>query len=226
MLGGRMLVFGGRGSQLVFNDVWSFAPSNTGAAGAVWSKVSTTNAPPVRTGHAAAAVGTGLMVIVGGSGVLGRDSCDVWILNTATNAWVKVDTTSSPSQPAGRHGHLLRLVQQDTRASGGATGTLLMYGGQSGTADNDPFLRDVWQLQITLQDSSRCPAALRGSACGATGVWTQGTSGPPPRANMAVASMGGTGDTVVFGGFSGYSGGLNDRLLFDTWQLVTTPGIE
>jgi len=215
-----MLVFGGRGAQLVFQDLWSFELPSAASTTGVWSQLSAANPPPPRTGHAAAVLGDKDMLLVGGSGLLGKDTIDVWVFDSACKAWSQVDMSSSPSMPAGRHGHLLQPV------GGAADGqyTFIMYGGQSGTGDNDPFLGDVWNLTVSAPSGMCGKASLRSSttiAAVATGSWVAQGQGPPPRAHMADAVIGGAGDLVLFGGFAGYSGGLNDHLLSDSWMLHT-----
>ena len=219
VMGSNMVLFGGRGAEAVFNDVWTFMPQAGGIAAGNWNAMKTTNAPSVRTGHAATSLGAGLMLVVGGSGILGKDMNDVWLLDTNTHEWLQVDTSKSSAQPAPRHGHLLQLLSFAPGSP--AQATVVMFGGQSGTSDNDPFLRDTWTLQVEVV-SGHCKAPLRGlrGACAVSGVWAAAPTAPPPRAHMAAATYSAEGDIVMFGGFSGYSGGLNDHLLSDSWLLL------
>ncbi len=218
VLQNNMVVFGGRGSQNIFDDTWFLQVQGDTVSGnfkGTWVKASTRSAPSPRTGHAAAALGNTGMLVVGGSGVLGKDTIDVWFFDTRCDQWVEVLVSGSAGSPAGRHGHALHMLQSRTMGNSVAY-TLMMYGGQSGTADNDPFLNDAWELQVTVA-SNVCSRTLRAAAVQAT--WTAAQQGPPPRANMASAKTA-ESQFLIFGGFAGYGGGLNDRLLSDTWLLA------
>ena len=92
-----------------------------------------------------------------------------------------------------------------------------MFGGKSGTADSDPFLGGTWRLAVGGQ-------ALR-SGWPTSAVWTQQANAsytphgntPQARAYAAVGKVG--DDELLFGGFSGYAGGLDDKLHSDLWEF-------
>ena len=123
--------------------------------------------------------------------------------------------------------------------AGSSTASLVVFGGQAGTSPQAPFLGDTWAWPLSAGApgmSSQLGAAARPGASSAT--WTQlqsavykpSPSQPDARANMAAAvprplgvlAGGASGSAaaapLLFGGFSGYEGGLNDLLLNDTWS--------
>ena len=235
MLGSDMIVFGGRGAENIFDDTWVLSLPGKGGGQAQWKLMVTPSTPPPRTSHAAAIADVkgplSAMVLVGGSNVLGKDLVDVWVLLPACGTWVQAQVqVPSSGGPIPRHGHMLHAIPGAAAAGpSSAKFSLIMYGGQSGTSDNDPFLGDTWQLDLALDApqgvcTSSAPSALRGGgapALAATGQWSQvQTTAPAPRANMATAIDTASDSVLLFGGFSGYGGGLDDRLLHDSWQLA------
>lgn len=99
--------------------------------------------------------------------------------------------------------------------SGGAgNASLVVFGGQAGTSPQAPFLGDTWAWPLEGQQGAKPAWTQLQSA-----VFKPSTSQPDARAVMAVAPPRAGGfKPALFGGFSGYNGGLNDLLLNDTWS--------
>lgn len=94
--------------------------------------------------------------------------------------------------------------------------SFFIFGGQSGTSESSPFLGDL--VQFSLSNAAQ-------------GTWVRLSNGtnvesnvePNLRANSAIASPPGAIAPVwLFGGFSGYTGGLNDLLHNDLWVAPST----
>ena len=109
---------------------------------ATWQQVTTKNNDSVtsRAYHTATLLSSRYLLIVGG--MMFRESImNPCILDTHTWSWIPV-TTSTPTQPSGRHGHSMELDEKRNRIVlfGGGSGTSLL---RSGT-DNS----EVWELQM------------------------------------------------------------------------------
>ncbi|MBK9093254.1 MAG: hypothetical protein IPM84_10825 [Anaerolineae bacterium] len=98
---GRVLLFGGRNSTYVYNDLWEFDPSTNTFRQIVPSSVS----PPPRYSHGAAEF-NGRMYVLGGHNV-GSASQDLWYFASGTNTWTQ--GSSHPTWPAFNHTNLSHL---------------------------------------------------------------------------------------------------------------------
>ncbi|CAE7917872.1 tea1 [Symbiodinium sp. KB8] len=207
---GRMVVFGGRNSESVLNDVWVYDVeasewSQAHAGGAACSAAG--SCPSPRTNHAAVLLEGDLLLVNGGSSADGTDLNDSWLLHLPSSTWTPAPSIASP---APRHGHAM----WSTASLEGA----VLYGGQAGTLPSSPFWGDTWAWCASKAGS------LRGGM-GALGSWVKvqnasyAPHGGAPQPRAYVAAAGAAGRNLLFGGFSGYQGGLNDELHQDTWAL-------
>ena len=97
--------------------------------------------------------------------------------------------------------------------------SLVIFGGQSGTSPQAPFVGDTWAWPMGTQ--APIPPAWELLQ---TSVYKPTAGQPDARAVMAAAvplpSDGLAGRPIFFGGFSGYNGGLDDQLHNDTWVWI------
>lgn len=142
--------------------------------------------------------------MVGGSDEAGNDAGDAWTLEVdfavGAAAWAPLVEGGEGGIPP-RHGH---AALSPTTAA--ASPSFVVFGGTNTTANTLPasFLGDAFRLTV------------------AAGKWTpvgaseqEERAGPGARAYAAVGH--GPGHSVVFGGFAGYTGDVDDRLLGDVW---------
>ena len=117
---------------------------------------------------------------------------DTWVLDATANKWTELDT--NPKPPA-RWGASL-VYDPVTRE-------LILFGGLYGSYDGTQRLNDTWAFD---------PSTRR---------WTQlvPATSPPARAYAAMSVEPGTGNIILFGGFAG-----PDGLLDDTWSYNPTAG--
>lgn len=148
-----------------------------------------------------------LLLVNGGSSADGTDLNDSWLLHLPSSTWTPAPSIASP---APRHGHAMWSAASLEGA--------VLYGGQAGTLPSSPFWGDTWAWCASKAGS------LRGGM-GALGSWVKvqnasyAPHGGAPQPRAYVAAAGAAGRNLLFGGFSGYQGGLNDELHQDTWAL-------
>lgn len=129
---GRLAICGGEeGGGCRFRDVWALT---LGAAHVVWEDLG--EAPwAARSGHAAALLPDGRLVVCGGYGR--RDAClrDVWAFTASTGRWEALEDAPWPA----RFGHAVATLSD---------GRLAVCGGCAG---DDAYLSDTWFLSATMQ---------------------------------------------------------------------------
>lgn len=120
------VVFGGKGTSFLHNDVWSF--DNT-----AWTKRSPTGMPAARVGASMAYdVTNSRYVLFGGSnGYELLSSSVTYTLNSALTVWTAVTTTGAPPP------RMNAQMCYDT-----VTGGILLFGGTNG----ESALNDTWLL--------------------------------------------------------------------------------
>ncbi|MEY4374836.1 MAG: hypothetical protein RL760_1003, partial [Candidatus Eisenbacteria bacterium] len=182
----RIIVFGGSGTGLDFNDVWALSLGPV----PVWTPLSPSGTPPGgRRFHTAIydAV-SDRMVIFGGMDGTGTLQSDVWTLSLGTSpAWAKLVPLGGP--PGARWQH--------SAVYDAARNRMLVYGG---APNSGAYLNDVWALSL-----------------GATPAWSQlSPSSVPPWGRYAHGAIYDPvrDRMVVFGGYDGVIGHLND-----VWEL-------
>ena len=195
----------------------------------------------------AATVGTTVgydpaLVVVGGSDAQGEDTADAFVLDTRTLVWTSYKPASSAApQPAPSHG----LGVWPSAVTRQGEGHVIVFGGQSGSGEDSPYLGGFWnldlpfqaggagkqnwteQVQAVFKPGQGQPQArdyfqatiLEPEQSGAAGGYgpggvavfkCQGPQGPAAT----------TSRVLLFGGFSGYSGGLDDKLHDDLWCVT------
>lgn len=162
---------------------------------------------PRRWHHSAVAVDDGWrVVVVGGVDGEGRDQGDAWTLEVdvgeGTAVWAPLVAGSDGIPP--RHAHAALVAVND-----GEPSSFVVFGGVNSTANTLPesFLVDAYRLDV---------GAAKWSPVGDGG-------GPDARAYAAVGH--GPGHSVVFGGFAGFTGDVDDRLLGDVWVFRHDEGL-
>jgi len=146
----RMILFGGRDSASVYQEVWSINFSDT----PTWTLMSTSGTPPVGRYAAAAAYDSlnDRMIVFGGS-TSGGPLADTWSLSLPNGAWTQLD--SGANGPPPRSGFSSAFDSRRRR--------LLVFGGAYG-------LRDTWALSLddpthwTLLDPGYAPVSRSGEA--------------------------------------------------------------
>ena len=228
---GAFLVLGGQDDdEGVLGDAWRFAPSPGAPDEGAWSLVANFSAagPGPRVQHGALALtlpwGAPGLLLSCGTDAQGDDVDDVWLLDlgAAPAQWLLLGArppdAPAAAWPRARHGH----VAWGQRAQGapGASATALLsfyiFGGQSGPVPDPPqFLSDTWVFAVNVTRGSGGGVALAGGQ-GAFSL-VRPAAAPSARALGGVSSSGGS--TILAGGFAGYNGGLDDRLLNDVWEI-------
>ena len=162
------------------------APGTAPATGLRWERVEVSDAPSGRRDHVVAAVGETLYLFGGRRS--GTTLADLWRLDLAAAKWTRLEPPGSA--PPARFGH--NLVAEPG-------GSLLMFGGQSGSG----FLNDLWRYD---------PAA---------NMWSQlDTPAAPRRYGAAGALDPDTGRLLVSHGFTD-SGRFDD-----TWSFGAPPAVD
>ena len=234
---GSFLIFGGEdvdGNAL--GDTWRFSPQGGSGGSGSWAPMEPATgapAPAPRTQHAALGLALGggarAVVVSGGMDSVGVGSDEVWALavDVAPPQWLLLGATdggSGATWPAPRHGHALWGSTVQGAAPGNVALTMYLFGGwNSSVPDPANFLGDTWRFDVTLHVAADGSLALAGGAQGRFTLLDAGGSGagePSPRALGAFASAG--AQLLYAGGFSGYNGGTDDRLLNDVWEAVVT----
>ena len=239
---GKVLLFGGTGSETFFNDTWQYDPaSNT------WTDLAPAGDVP-QGGSAASMVYDSdrgkIILFGGGSGQASFD--DTWAYDPATNTWT--DLVPPGSVPSARVGHGMVYNAAD--------GTVILYGGR----DEDGFLSDTWSYNVAsntwalIETAGGTPTERYGHAMvydaadnkvlalggwdgnmylistwvydpGAK-TWTSlDTLGdlPPPRAGHSVVYDSSIAKLVLFGGTNG-EGFFSDARTYDpaanTWAML------
>lgn len=202
-------LYGGFGRDGARNDAWLLDLAHSKSQG--WQRLAVKggagdDAPPHRWHHTVVAVGGRTVVVVGGSDEAGTDAGDAWTLEVdvraGTAVWApQVDAAAGGGIPP-RHGH----AALRTAATAGVA-SFVVFGGVNTTADTLPasFLGDAYRLDVA---AGKWAPVEGGDA-------EKGAGGPGARAYAAVGH--GAGHSVVFGGFAGYTGDVDDRLLGDVW---------
>ena len=164
-------------------------------------------------GDAGTGATAAVLVIAGGSDEAGVDRGDAWRLGVdlrrMTARWATL-TGEAGAAPGPRHGHAALYPLQ--RGAKGARGGFVVYGGLNTTANTLPesFLADAYALDVAAAEwTALVPAADADPEAAA--AWER----VGKRAYAAVGH--GAGVSVVFGGFAGYTGSTDDRLLGDAW---------
>jgi len=129
----KLYLFGGRGGDRFFNDLWVFSPD-----GQVWEKIETDSAPPARSGHSLVFDSASKrLVMFGGfsynnSGEVTFHS-DLWTYSTE-QGWSREFFENGPS---GRAWHAA-LATRDA---------MVIFGGFEG--EPNYYVRDIWSLDFS-----------------------------------------------------------------------------
>jgi hypothetical protein len=222
-----LVVIGGRNLTSVLSDVWILASesSSTGQMQWRWSQIQSPNAAAFDglVSHNAQTVTLGPkgsapthIIVIGGTDGLGEDSDAILALDLSTYAWTNV--TLSGDALGKRHG----AVNWPVGAQPG-TASFEVFGGQSGVNTGSPYLGDLLQFNLTLATQGITAVVSRQQ----NGTTTPSGAQPDARVNAAVSlrprEAGAVADAGawLFGGFSGYNGGLDDQLHNDLWAVST-----
>ena len=186
--GSRMILFGGQAGPNFFNDTWSFDGT--------WLQLNLAGPPSPRYG-AGAAITQNDVFISHGFTDSGRFD-DTWQMPLEGDAWGDQSPTSGP-RPVERC--LLRTVADSER------GRIFLFGGQT---DSDPFLGDLWVLDLTVDS------------------WSEiGQSTAPAARNLYSLVAVDEPAALLFGGRA-EDGALNDLwvldFLTDSWLQVAADG--
>ncbi|OGL47316.1 MAG: hypothetical protein A2161_17100 [Candidatus Schekmanbacteria bacterium RBG_13_48_7] len=164
-----------------------------------WTELSTTSAPPGRRGHAG--IPFDVLFIIFGGDLGGTFDNEIYLLDMPGSTWSPI-TPMSVDRPTPRFGHTMIDSIVD-----GELG-LLIFGGNDGS-----LLNDLWFYNL------------------ATDEWMEitGTSGdiPPPMMGCsAVSLILGTGEMIIFGGYTG-SGYSNEIYSYspppvNEWTLLSS----
>ncbi len=222
LVGRHLLLYGGFGRDGARNDAWALDLAHYHGSqqsqqqqqqlqlqqqGEGWQPLSIEGpepeaAAPRRWHHTAVVVGPRTVAIVGGSDEEGRDVGDAWTLEVdfegQAAAWAPLVVGNDGIPP--RHGHAALAASKQASS-------FVVFGGTNTTADTlpDSFLGDAYRLDV---------AAAKWTPIGGGDEEEEG-AGPGARAYAAVGH--GPGHSVVWGGFAGYTGDVDDRLLGDAW---------
>jgi Galactose oxidase, central domain len=196
---GSVVVFGGRNDATVLSDLWLLD-----VATFTWTLLdagTSSQGPGELVNHAAAVVPSwnGLF-IAGGTDGDGADTGGLFLW-TEGGGWASLGAALSPV----RHGAVAWPY---------GTSAALVWGGEVGVSEDGVYMGDLWQIQLTQGGASggqpRAVAVVLQNT-------TYSTDVPRPRTLASYPSA----PLRLFGGFAGYSGGLDDRLFNDTWTLVS-----
>ncbi|KAG5183185.1 hypothetical protein JKP88DRAFT_261052 [Tribonema minus] len=192
------------------SDTW-ILPLTPRMESAQWRQArltSESDAPPARTDAAISAAdedhGALLLLVFGGADQSGAVTDDTWRADVTCRhadcqvTWARIEPASAP--PA-RHAHALLL---GTRTS---PHQVLLVGGRSDTSDTAPFYNDTWSFDTMTSEWHQLP----------------NPAPSPPSRGFSVVSSGGIGaggerEGVLFGGFGGFFGDVDDRLYNDVWR--------
>jgi hypothetical protein len=198
-----MIIFGGKISGPISNDVWVLTNANGLGGVPAWIPLAPTGTPPeAREMHSAVYDQTSnRMIIFGGGGFSFHN--DVWVLTNAnglgaTPAWIQLSPTGT--RPPGRY---LTPAAYDPN-----TNRMIIFGGilEGGSTGND-----LWVLTNANGLQATAP------------TWTQinplGTP-PSPRAPSVVFYDSAVNRTVTFGGYQSGTSFSNDL-----WALTNGNGL-
>jgi hypothetical protein len=188
--GDRMIVFGGRdGSGNNRNDVWVLTHANGEGGSGQWIRLIANGAagsPPARSGHSAVYdSANNRMIIFGGcAGYCAPVLNDVWVLSNANGvggvpAWTQL---SPGAGPAGRTNAAV--------AFGMTPNSLVVFGGQDGSANPCSTFSDIWTLSNVN--------GLGGPPAWTPVSLTPGSTIPPGQNGATVVYE--NGDIRLFGG--------------------------
>jgi hypothetical protein len=136
----RMVVFGGKGTAGLMNDVWSLSLAGTPA----WTQASPSGAPPTaRYGHAAIYDPIRDRMLIFG-GYDGGVSAETWALSLASPAWSLVSTSGAPGP------HMFHSAFYDP-----VRDRLMVFGGWNGGG----YLNSTWALTLSGSPSWSAVAA-------------------------------------------------------------------
>ena len=196
----QMIVFGGMGGGVDFNDIWSLS---TSVSSPQWTSVAAVgSAPPARTGHSAVYDSTNSRMTIFGGGLPCAN--DVWVLSNANRvngspAWTQL--SPSGTAPAARIFH--------TAVYDATSNRMIVFGGSNCASAGAQFYNDVWILS-------------NANGLGGTPTWTQlSPSGGPPavRENHTAVYDAGSNRMMVFGGTA------NGSFFNDVWALSNANGL-
>lgn len=218
-----ILVAGGRNVVDVLADSWILVAGGDASAGPegwtwTWRKVTdagfkglvnhVASAVTLRSsgygtvrGGASASSKPTHVVVVGGTDGLGQDSALAYQFDIAAGRWSTLQASGDDLGP--RHGGI-------GWSAPSAAGSMLVFGGQRGIDASSLYLGDL----VALSPGS-------GLAVGVERLQnsTNSSSAGRPIARVNAAAANGAGGLWLFGGFSGYGGGLDDNLHNDVWVL-------
>ena len=208
---GLVVVFGGTGDNVAFNDTWTYDPSaNTWTA-----RNPSGTLPAARYNHTMAYdPATDRVIMFGGaftpSGSPGSTDTvlsDTWAYNPAINAWTNLDPAGTLPSPRA----------QQSMVYDPSSGRVIMFGGYSTDPDgnNGVDVNDTWAYDPTKNTW--------------TNLQPSGTL-PSPREQQSMVYDSSSRVVIMFGGRSGMGGSFdfNDTWAYDpatnTWTELSPSG--
>ncbi|KAJ7762006.1 hypothetical protein DFH07DRAFT_416564 [Mycena maculata] len=145
---GEVYIFGGETadqSDQLFAEHYVFDPSTDSFA----LLPTDNNAPPALTGHCAAILPNGQILIFGGMSASGLLSFDlIYVFDTSTNAWLSPQTVSSTSFPSGRRAFACTLLDDNN---------IIIQGGCDGALQTCANVADGWIYTVNSTTWTEVP---------------------------------------------------------------------
>ena len=176
---------------------------------------------PARSGHAAVALGSKVLVV---GGFTGKDDpveaeCEVWVLETTSREWSRLKTEGDA--PCARGGHTATMVE----GKGGRNPRVVVFGGEDrrGRLLDDARVLDLTKMRW-IEDERTSTRMQRGVRSKTT--WPAARSG-----HVACCFGAGDPDVYVFGGVkAGGAGEPTDELfclnsMTMTWHRLNPAGV-
>ena len=141
-LGEDVIVFGGVGYDVAFNDTWIFQKDSSR-----WALVHTATAPAARFQVAMASLGNNYAILFGG----GNNGLfqDTWLFEKISRKWTLVPAIAGSTLPPARYGH---------RMASSGSDTVLMFSGVGNVHLSDTWIFSFSEQKWTLSNTSTAPA--------------------------------------------------------------------
>lgn len=210
----QMIIFGGPGSELDLNDVWSLSNANGLTGTPTWTQLQPAEPPPAgRVGASAVYNATDSTMIIFGGGTGQSSPCqnDTWTLVNAngvdlTPSWFQLTTAGGPPS--------LRIYH--TAVYDPTSNRMIIFGGNNCFTEGAVFYNDVWVLSNANGLEETTP------------TWTQlATAGTPPatRENHTAVYDANSNRMIIFGGNASATGAEPTSPANDVWVLSNANGL-